>query len=200
MNLNTAPLIEQLIAGLRCLPGVGPKTAQRMAFYLLARDRQGGKQLATLLQSSMDNIIHCRECRGFSETAQCHICINQKRNRQLLCIVESPADLLAIEQTGYQGLYFVLHGHLSPIDGIGPKELGLEQLQQRLNSCKIDELILATNPTVEGQATAYYIADLEKPLSINISQIALGVPFGSELELIDGNTLSHALNAREAVT
>jgi len=180
-------------------PGLVQKTAQRMAFYLLARDRQGGKQLADLLQNSMNNIIHCRECRGFSETEQCHICANQRRNQQLLCIVESPADLLAIEQTGYQGLYFVLHGHLSPIDGIGPKELGLEQLQQRLNTLAIDELILATNPTVEGQATAYYIVDLAKPASINISQIALGVPFGSELELIDGNTLSHALNTRETV-
>jgi recombination protein RecR len=200
MNLNTTPLIEQLIVSLRCLPGVGPRTAQRMAFYLLARDRPGGKKLAALLQNSMDAIIHCYQCRGFSETTHCHICTNPQRHNTILCVLESPADLLAIEKTGYQGLYFVLHGHLSPIDGIGPHELGLEQLQQRLNNEKIEELILATNPTVEGQATAHYIADLAKPSSIKISQIALGVPFGSELEWIDGNTLSHAFNARETVT
>lgn len=199
MSINLSPLIEQLIASFRCLPGVGPKTAQRMVFYLLARDRDGGRQLAKVLEKNMEHIIHCQDCRGFSEMQQCHICANPRRNHQLLCIVESPADLIAIEQTGYQGLYFVLHGHLSPIDGIGPHELGLEHLQKIFTQRQLNEVILATNPTVEGQATAHYIADLAKTKKILISQIALGVPFGSELEWVDGNTLLHALNSRETI-
>lgn len=193
-----SPLIDQLIQAFRCLPGIGPKSAQRMAFYLLERNREGAHKLADLLKITMDNIKHCQRCRNLSEISICQICNNSKRNTLQLCILESPADVLAIEQTSvYQGLYFVLMGHLSPIDGIGPNDIGIDQLQARLQEGEIKEIILATNPTVEGEATAHYIAEIAKHYKINTSRIAYGVPVGGELEYVDGGTLARAIVGRD---
>lgn len=190
-------LIDQLIHAFRCLPGVGPKTAQRMAFHLLERNRHGGHHLANILKTAMSEIEHCSRCRTLSETSVCPLCNNLSRDKSLLCIIETPADVFAIEQTGYyRGYYFVLMGHLSPIDGIGPKELGIDQLIARLNEGEIQEIILATNPTVEGEATAHYIAELSKNRQIRCSRIAYGVPIGGELEYVDGGTLRRALEGR----
>lgn len=195
--MSYSPLIQKLIESLRCLPGVGPKSAQRMAFELLERNREGGKQLSDALAKAMNDVKHCDKCRTFTEQNLCNLCQNQKRNQQLLCVVESPADIMAIEQTaGFNGLYFVLLGHLSPIDGIGPNEIVLDILQQRLTQEKFNEIILATNPTVEGEATAHYIAELCKPFDIKITRIAHGVPLGGELDYIDGGTLAHAIISR----
>lgn len=194
---NFSPLTEKLIHALRCLPGVGPKTAQRMAFHLLDRDRENGKILAQTINQAMQHIGYCENCRTFSETNTCKLCDNPSRNPLLLCVVETPADIVAIEQTAsFRGHYFVLMGHLSPLDGIGPSELGMEQLKQRLIEAKIEEIIIATNHTVEGEATAYYIAELAKPFGIKTSRIAHGVPLGGELEFVDSRTIAEALNHR----
>ncbi len=197
--MKFSPLVQELIEALRCLPGVGAKSAQRMAFYLLERNRIGGRKLATTLAQAMDNIGHCQQCRTFTEQPLCSICENPRRTLvEQLCVVESPADVIAIEQTGdFQGKYFVLMGHLSPIEGIGPDDLGLDILATQLASGQFKELILATNPTVEGEATAHYIADLAAQYNVDISRIAHGVPVGGELEFVDGNTLSHALTGRK---
>lgn len=197
--MSFSPLIEQLIAGLRCLPGVGPRTAQRMAFHLLSRDRLGGKVLADTLEKAMERVQHCHRCRTFSEESLCVLCKNTRRDNRLLCIVESPADMIAVEQTGYHGLYFVLLGHLSPIDGIGPEEIGMGLLKQRLQEGELTEVIIATNPTVEGEATAHYIAQLTKQAQISCTRIAHGVPMGGELEYLDGGTLARAFSGREAL-
>lgn len=190
-------LLTQLIESLRCLPGVGQKTAQRMAFHIIERNPKGGLKLAEILQTAIAGIRKCERCRNLSETSLCNLCDSTRRNPQMLCIVETPADVLAIEQTGsFTGHYFVLGGHLSPIDGIGPKELGLEHLHNRFQHGAIQEIILATNPTVEGEATAHYIAELAKQHQINTSRIAYGVPLGGELEYIDGNTLARAIEGR----
>ncbi len=182
---------------LRCLPGVGPKSAQRMALHLLERDREGAQRLIATLQEALEVIRHCRLCRNLSETELCALCAHPNRDRSLLCIVETPADVLAVDQaTHYRGLYFVLMGHLSPLDGIGPVELGLDQLERRLGEGEIREVILATNPTVEGEATAYYIADMARERAIHATRIAHGVPLGGELEYIDSGTLSHAFGGR----
>ncbi len=182
---------------LRCLPGVGPKSAQRMALHLLERDRVGARRLTETLQKALEGIGHCRLCRNLSETDICALCMNPGRDRSLLCVIETPADVLAVEQaTGYRGVYFVLMGHLSPLDGIGPAELGLEQLEERLAAGEVREVILATNPTVEGEATAHYIASLARERSIRATRIAHGVPLGGELEYIDGGTLAHAFSGR----
>ena len=195
-----SPLIEKLVESLRCLPGVGPKSAQRMALYLLERNREGGKHLATVLEEALENVGHCKQCRTLTEDELCGICTNPSRNRNLLCVVGSPADVHAIEQTGsYRGLYFVLMGHLSPIDGIGPDEIGIPELVATLKKQAVEEVILASNPTVEGEATAYYIAEQLKGFDIVISRIAHGVPVGGELEFVDGGTLSHAFNGRLVV-
>lgn len=195
-----SPLIEKLVEALRCLPGVGPKSAQRMALYLLERNREGGKHLATVLEEALENVGHCKQCRTLTEDELCGICISPSRNRNLLCVVGSPADVHAIEQTGsYRGLYFVLMGHLSPIDGIGPDEIGIPELISTLRKQAVEEVILASNPTVEGEATAYYIAEQLKGFDIVISRIAHGVPVGGELEFVDGGTLSHAFNGRLVV-
>lgn len=192
-----SPLIEKLVESLRCLPGVGPKSAQRMALYLLERNREGGQHMAEVLQEALQKVGHCRQCRTLTEDELCRICTNPARQNQLLCIVESPADVHAIEQTGsYRGLYFVLMGHLSPIDGVGPEEIGIPELLDYLRRHKIEELILASNPTVEGEATAYYIAEQVKEFDLSVSRIAHGVPVGGELEFVDGGTLSHAFNGR----
>ena len=193
----TASLLEQLIEALRVLPGVGQKSAQRMAYHLLERRREGGLRLATALQNAMEHIRHCRRCRDFSETELCAICASAARDGSLLCAVETPADRLAIEQaTGYRGLYFVLQGRLSPLDGIGPDELGLGQLAQWLAEGEVRELIVATNPTVEGEATAHYLAQIARARGVQPSRLAHGVPLGGELEYVDRGTLSHAFGSR----
>lgn len=191
-------LIGQLIQNLCCLPGVGPKTAQRMAFHLLQRDRQAAKTLAETLLHAIEQIGQCRQCRTLSETDLCEICSDNSRDRSLLCIVESPADAWIVDQaTAFKGLYFVLHGRLSPLDGIGPGELGLDQLEQQLASGSVRELILATNSTVEGEATAFFIGEMARKHHVQASRIAHGVPMGGELEFIDSGTLMHAFNGRK---
>lgn len=198
--MNHSPLLEQLIKAMCCLPGVGPKSAQRMAFHLLERDRSGALALSAILHEAMEKIGHCRLCRNFSETEICGICANPKRDSTQLCIVETPADVIALEKTaGYRGRYFVLMGHLSPLDGIGPKEIGLDRLEQLLGRQHVAELILATGTTVEGEATAHYIAEMAKTKHIAVSRIAYGVPLGGELDLIDSGTLSHALSERKSL-
>jgi recombination protein RecR len=195
--VSLSPLIGQLIEALRCLPGVGPKSAQRMAFHLLERDREGGRRLAQSLSEAMDRIGHCRDCRTLTEQEVCALCLSPVRDPSQLCAVETPADVAALEQaTDYRGLYFVLMGHLSPLDGIGPEELGLDRLAARLDQGEVRELILATNPTVEGEATAHYLAEMARERGIRVTRIAHGVPLGGELEYIDGGTLSHALAGR----
>lgn len=195
--MHFSPLLEQLIEALRCLPGVGPKTAQRMAFQLLERNRDKGKQLAKTLQDAMQNISHCKNCRTFSETEYCRLCTSTQRDQALLCIVESPADIVAVEQMGsYRGLYFVLMGHLSPLDGIGPDDLGIPLLTPILARNTVKEVIIATNPTIEGEATAHYISELIKQYDIKVTRIAHGVPLGGELEYIDSGTLAHAFAGR----
>jgi recombination protein RecR len=196
----SSPLLEQLIEALRYLPGVGPKTAQRMAFQLLERGRENGKRLASVLQEAMEQIGHCASCRTFSESDICKLCASSHRDPSLLCILESPLDLSAVEQMGgYRGRYFILMGHLSPLDGIGPEEIGINQLKSLLTNGNIKEVILATNPTVEGEATAHYISELVKQYSIKASRIAHGVPLGGELEYIDSGTLAHAFAGRDTL-
>lgn len=182
---------------LRCLPGVGPKTAQRMAFHLLERDRDGGRRLSAVLAEAMEKIGRCNQCRTLTENDVCDICSNQGRNAEILCVVESPSDVLAIEQSGaFRGYYFVLMGHISPLDGIGPEELGLDELEKRFRSKEISEIILATNPTVEGEVTAHYISEMARANDVKTTRIAHGVPFGGELEYIDSQTLTHAFEGR----
>ena len=193
-------LLGQLIQNLCCLPGVGPKTAQRMAFYLLQRDRNGAKTLAETLLHAIDNIGHCQQCRTLTEHSLCEICADNSRDNALICIVESPADVWIVDQaTVFKGRYFVLHGRLSPLDGIGPDELGLNLLEQRLATGTIKELILATNSTVEGEATAYFIGEIARKHQVQASRSAHGVPMGGELEFIDSGTLSHAFNGRKMI-
>jgi len=198
--MKFSPLVQELIDSLKCLPGVGAKSAQRMAFHLLERNRRGGSKLATTLATAMTEVGHCQSCRNFTEQALCEICQSPKRKiATSLCVVESPGDVIAIEQTGeFTGKYFVLMGHLSPIDGIGPDDLGLDILAKQFATGQYLEVILATNPTVEGEATAHFIAELAKQYQISLSRIAHGVPVGGELEYVDGNTLSHALSGRKS--
>ena len=194
-------VLGQLIQNLCILPGVGPKTAQRMAFYLLQRNRNGAMILAETLVNAIENIGHCQQCRTFTEQPICDICADDLRDISLICIVESPADAWVIDQaTAFKGHYFVLHGRLSPLDGIGPDQLGLDSLEQRLSSGDIKELILATNSTVEGEATAYFIGEIAKKHQVPASRIAHGVPMGGELEFIDSSTLSHAFNGRREIS
>lgn len=191
-----SPLIDELIAALRVLPGVGPKSAQRMAFHLLERNRAGASNLAHALQRAVAQVARCRQCRTLTEQPLCRICANPRRESGILCVVENPADVLALEQAGsFNGLYFVLHGHLSPIDGIGPAELGMVELRERLQQ-GVQEMIVATGSTMEGEATAHYLGERARELGITASRIAHGVPMGGELEYIDGNTLAHALASR----
>jgi recombination protein RecR len=198
--MSSEPLLEQLIDALRCLPGVGPKSAQRMALHLLERNREGGKHLSTVLDESMERIGRCSECRNLTELERCQICANDQRDSDLLCIVESPSDVIAIEQaTGYRGRYFVLMGHLSPLDGVGPADLGLDQLGERLAQNPPVEVIIATNPTVEGEATAYYLQRMAQKHGVRVSRIAHGVPLGGELEFTDQSTIAHAFSSRQAV-
>lgn len=199
--MQFSPLITALIDAFKVLPGVGPKSAQRMAFHLLERNRQGALNLSSVLHDAMEHVKHCSQCRTFTEANICDICADPRRLEcGQLCIVESPQDVLAIEQTSeFKGRYFVLMGHLSPIDGIGPSEIGLDDLSALLHDGEFKEVILATNPTVEGEATAHYIAQLCKEKHISASRIAHGVPVGGELEYIDGNTLTHAFTGRREI-
>ncbi|OAE17557.1 recombination protein RecR [Pseudomonas brenneri] len=188
--MSFSPLIRQLIDALRTLPGVGQKTAQRMALQLLERDRSGGSRLAQALSQAMDGVGHCRQCRTLTEEELCPQCADPRRDDTLLCVVEGPMDVYAVEQTGYRGRYFVLKGHLSPLDGLGPEAIGIPQLVARIEGQgTFTEVILATNPTVEGEATAHYIAQLLTNKGLITSRIAHGVPLGGELELVDGGTL-----------
>ena len=190
-------LLGQLIQTLCCLPGVGPKSAQRMAFYLLQRDRQGAQRLSNTLLTALEKIQHCQHCRTLTELTVCEICASS-RDQSLLCVVETPSDAWVVEQAAFfKGVYFILHGRLSPLDGIGPDELGLDLLEQRFATGSIKEIILATNSTVEGEATAYYISHLAKKYQLQASRIAQGVPIGGELEFIDSGTLSQAFMGRK---
>ena len=195
--MSAAPLLQQLITALRCLPGVGAKSAQRMSYYLLERDREGGRHLARVLDEAMQRIGHCNRCRTLTEAEVCALCANPQRDGSLLCVVETPADMAIIEQAiDYRGLYFVLGGHLSPLDGIGPREIGLDRLDGRFAEGEVQEVILATNATVEGEATAQYIHDMARERGIRTTRIAQGVPMGGELEYVDGATLAHAFRGR----
>jgi recombination protein RecR len=197
---NGSRLLGELIDALRCLPGVGAKSAQRMAFQLLERERQGGLRLAAALESAMRDVGNCTRCRNFSETPVCSLCASPNRDAQVLCVVESPSDLAAIEgATGYRGHYFVLLGRLSPLDGLGPDELGLPLLVERLGEGDIAEMIIATNPTVEGEATAHYIGQLARAAGIRATRLAHGVPLGGELEFVDRGTLAHAFGSRQSL-
>ncbi len=193
-------LLNQLMEALRCLPGVGPKSSQRMAFHLLERDREGGRHLGRILAEAMDGIGHCSRCRTLSETELCSLCANPHRGDNQLCVVETPVEVLALEQaTDYRGRYFVLGGRLSPLDGIGPREIGLDRLESLMAEGGTEELILATNPTVEGEATAHYIGELAKRYGIRVTRIAHGIPLGGELEYVDGGTLMHAFSGRREI-
>jgi len=198
---NETSLLDQLMQSLQCLPSVGPKSAQRMVYHLLDKNRNGALRLSELLERAVNEIGYCKNCRTLTELDFCQICSNDKRaNSSEICVVEMPVDLLAIEQTAlFSGTYFVLMGHLSPLDGIGPDQLGLNLLEQRLAVGSITEIILATNPTVEGEATAYYIAELSKKFNITVSRIAHGVPVGGELEFVDSTTLSHSFAGRAEI-
>ncbi len=192
--------LGQLMRALRCLPGIGPKSAQRMTFHLLQRDREGARELAGALLHALEHIGHCQQCRTLTEDALCTVCANPRRERSLLCVVETPAEVHAIEQaTGFQGIFFVLNGRLSPLDGIGPAELRLDLLAQRLKSGEVTEIILATNTTVEGEATAHYVHEMARQHGITTTRLAYGMPFGGELELVDGATLSHAFSGRKSI-
>lgn len=198
--MSEPSLLSQLIEALRCLPGVGPKSAQRMAFHLLERDREGGARLARIMAESVERIGRCRRCRTLSERDICGLCANPNRDQGLLCVVEQPSEIVAIEQaTDYRGLYFVLGGRLSPLDGIGPEALGLDVLERRLVEDGIRELILAISPTVEGSVTAQYIAECAEAAGSAVTRIAHGVPLGGELEFVDGGTLALAFAGRRAL-
>lgn len=189
-------LIEDLIDALRCMPGIGKKSARRIAYHLLERDREGARHLAGRLIAAMDNIGHCQQCRMLTEKSICDFCSQERRDPTLLCVVETPADVYAMNEAGYKGRFFVLMGHLSPLDGIGPEELGLDQLATLLDNGEIQETILATNLTVEGETTAHFISEMVRARNIRPTRIAYGVPYGGELEYIDSSTLTHALNGR----
>ena len=194
-------LLDQLIEALRCLPSVGAKSAQRMAYFLLERDREGGRNLARVLAGAMEKIGHCSRCRTFTEQDVCELCVNPSRDDSVLCVVESPADVRVMEQAiDFRGRYFVLGGHLSPLDGIGPVEIGLDLLEKRLQEDVVKEIVLATNPTIEGEATAHYIAEIASAKGVKATRIAHGVPLGGELEFIDGGTLAHAFAGRREVS
>ncbi len=191
-----SPKLTHLIEALCCLPGIGKKSAQRIAYHVLERDRDGARKLAASLNDAMDSIGHCQRCRTFSETEVCPLCASHKRDRALLCVVESPADVASIEQSDFQGLYFVLMGHLSPLDGIGPDEIGLSELGQLFDEGEIEEVILATNTTVEGEATAHFIGEMVRKRDLKVTRIAHGIPMGGGLEYVNSRTISHAMAGR----
>ncbi len=195
--MSESSLLNELVSSLKCLPGVGARTAQRMAFHLLEHERKKGLHLADTMRSAIENIGHCKQCRTLTEHDTCKICADKGRNVDTLCVVENPSDVLAVEQsTAYRGYYFVLMGKLSPLDGVGPEDLGLDLLELRLEQGEIQELILATNPTVEGEVTAHYISELARKYDVKTTRIAHGVPVGGELDYVDSGTLSHAFDGR----
>lgn len=196
--MKNPPALEQLIDSLRCLPGVGPKSALRMAYYLLQRDRSGAAKLGSSLENALQVLGHCTLCNNFAEADTCPLCESEKRDATQLCVVEMPTDLMMMEQTqSYNGMYFVLMGRLSPLDGVGPKEINLDKLIKRAQDGIVKEVILATNYTVEGEATAHYISELLKTRSVAVSRIARGLPMGGEIEYVDSGTLSMALLGRK---
>ncbi|MGB8327944.1 MAG: recombination mediator RecR [Steroidobacteraceae bacterium] len=198
--MQHSPHLARLIDALRTLPGVGPKTAQRMAFHLLQEGRAGARALVSSLDSAIERVGRCRRCRMLTEEELCSVCSAAQRDATLLCVVESPADVIAIEQSGgYRGRYFVLMGHLSPLDGVGPEQLGVRDLEALLDGGEIGEVILATNPTVEGEATAHFLSEVVAAHGLRASRIAHGIPIGGELEYIDGGTLAHALAGRQSI-
>ena len=200
MPLKNPPALEQLIDGLRCLPGVGPKSALRMAYYLLQRDRKGAAKLGKSLENALQVLGHCTLCNNFSEASICPVCESERRDATQLCVVEMPTDLMMMEQTqSYSGMYFVLMGRLSPLDGIGPKEINLDKLIKRAQNGVVREVILATNYTVEGEATAHYISELLKTCNVAVSRIARGLPMGGEIEYVDSGTLSMSLMGRRPI-
>lgn len=199
MAMKLPASLQQLIDSFQILPGVGPKSAQRMALYLLEKDRLGAERLSNSLTQAMDKLSRCQSCRNYAEAGLCPICSDTQRSTDALCVVESPSDVLALEQgVDFNGQYFVLYGHLSPIDGVGPSELGLADLKRKVEQQGISEVIVATNPTVEGEATAQFIMDM-LPASVVVSRIAHGIPMGGELDLVDGGTLNHALSGRRVM-
>ena len=198
--MNAPSSLQALIAALRCLPGVGPRSAQRMAFHLLQRDRPGAQRLATAMHAALERVHHCQRCNNFSEETVCALCLSTRRNGRLLCVVETPADLLMMEQAQcYDGLYFVLMGALSPLDGIGPRDIHLERLLQRAADGVVQEVMLATNFTVEGEATAHYAGELLRARGLTVTRIARGLPVGGELEHVDSGTLAQAVLERRSV-
>jgi len=198
--MSFSPLVDNLMRSLRCLPGVGNKTAQRMALHLLERDRKGAVLLAQAISESIEKVGKCSSCRNLSETSICGICSDKTRHKNVLCVVEYPADVIAIEQSAsFRGMYFVLMGNLSPLDGIGPEEIGVDAFATKLNSGIIDEVVLATSMTVEGEATAYFLAEMTKKRNIKTTRIAHGVPLGGELDRIDSGTLARALDDRAMI-
>ena len=199
--MKFSPTLTLLIDALRTLPGVGPKTAQRMAFHLLQEGRPGAQSLAQALTAALGSVRRCQRCRMLTDEDLCSICSSPQRDGSLLCVVESPADVVAVEQSGsYRGVYFVLMGHLSPLDGVGPEQLGARELEAILGEGHVEEMILATNPTVEGEATAHFLSELAQRRGVRASRIAHGVPMGGELEYVDGGTLAHALAGRQTLT
>jgi recombination protein RecR len=199
--MKFSPSLALLIDALRTLPGVGPKTAQRMAFHLLQEGRPGAQSLAQALTTALGSVRRCQRCRMLTDEDLCSICSSKQRDDSLLCVVESPADVVAVEQSGsYRGIYFVLMGHLSPLDGVGPEQLGARELEAILAEGRVEEMILATNPTVEGEATAHFLSELAQRRGVRASRIAHGVPMGGELEYVDGGTLAHALAGRHTLT
>ncbi len=199
--MNTPAVLEQLISALRCLPGVGPKSSTRMAYHLLQRDRVGAQKLAASLQQALDKLAHCDYCNNFSEHQVCSLCQDNSRDASVLCVVEMPTDLMMLENTrSYQGQYFVLMGKLSPMDGIGPKDIHLDRLLKRAQDAAVKEVIVATNFTSEGEATAHYIGQMLKSRGIQVSRIARGLPMGGEIEYVDSGTLSTALLERKVVS
>lgn len=198
--MKTPSTLEELIDALRCLPGVGPKSAQRMAYHLLQRDKPGAKRLGTALTLALERIHHCEKCNTFTEETICTLCRSPKRDGTMLCVVETPADLLMMEQTlAFGGMYFVLLGRLSPLDGIGPKEIHLDKLIKRATDDVVQEVILATNFTTEGEATAHYVGELLRARGLKVSRIARGLPVGGELEHVDSGTLAQAVLERRSV-
>lgn len=195
-----SPLIDDLMQALRQLPGVGPKSAQRMALHLLEHNTDGALRLSKALAKAVAGVRRCDACRTLTEHPLCRTCANPKRDASILCVVENPSDVIAFEMSGvFSGRYFVLHGHLSPIDGIGPLDLGLDILERQLQSGDVSEVVLATNSTIEGEATAHFIAELARKAKVTVSRLAQGVPLGGELEYLDGGTLAHALSSRKVL-
>jgi recombination protein RecR len=196
--MSSSPSLAELVTALTCLPGVGQKSAQRMALHLIERDQKGASKLANAMLGALEKVGHCNQCRNFSDTDICDICSSNKRNSSILCVVETPADVLAVESSGaFQGTYYVLLGRLSPLDGIGPGQLGLDELENYLADGSVEEIILATSATVEGDITAQFVADIARKTNIRTSRLARGIPLGGELEYVDSGTLSRALSGRQ---